>query len=213
MKTTTKYLIIVIVGLSVLFSGSTAYIINREREIKRVSSNFKVLQHGMTQKDVTIRGLKHDIKLKASTIQSLVLSRAEIKEYYEKEIIEKLDLLSIKTRNLHSYTSVNSESNYSVQTKLKDSVVVVHDTVKVIAKIIDFSKPPWFNINGVIYDNELYGDIQTYDSLSIIIHRDRPKNIWFIKYGKWIFKEDIINFNPYNDIKSSLFIENKKHKK
>lgn len=173
---------------------------SQKKELARHKHNFNALNQELTHYK-TLNGQK------ATQISSLVLTNQELKTYNQ-ELVNQVKDLGIKLKNVQSLSVKALESNYNINTTLKDSVIFVYDTVS--QTIIDTVKHTYYSDNWITFkqtqiNENINTEIKTRDSITIVQHWE-PYRFLFFKWGKKKSKETVTNSNPYSTVIHSVSI-------
>lgn len=182
-----KYLIITIAILCgvIFIMGNT--IKKAKDENTRLTKNEYVLND-------TIRNYKIRDSINVSEIKELNYTLSEMKDF-RKADLELIKDLKIRLKTAESTTHVKTEIEYIT----KDSLIYVSDSLRKIG-----IHNHWVNLDLNIYPKDYDLKLNVIDSLSIVGYKERPKKFLFIRYGKWDYYVDIVNYNPYSKV---LYIE------
>ena len=147
--------------------------------------------------------------LNAVSVQELTLSKQELKKH-EAELVARVKELGIKVKRLESVTSVSTQANYDFTPTKKDSIIYLPGKDSIIyLKCLEY-KDAWIDFVGCYDKNNIPRvSMTTNDSIDIFGHVV-PKRFWFIKYGVKSINSEVINYNPYSEIKYSKVIKLKK---
>lgn len=178
-----KYLIITIAILCgvIFIMGNT--IKKAKDENTRLTKNEYVLND-------TIRNYKIRDSINVSEIKELNYTLSEMKDF-RKADLELIKDLKIRLKTAESTTHVKTEIEYIT----KDSLIYVSDSLRKIG-----IHNHWVNLDLNIYPKDYDLKLNVIDSLSIIGYKERPKKFLFIRYGKWDYYVDIVNYNPYSKV-------------
>lgn len=147
--------------------------------------------------------------LNAVSIQQLTLSKKELKQH-EADLVERLKKQDIKLKRFESITSIKTETEREFTPTKKDSIVYLKGKDSVIHLNCLEYKDEWTEFVGCYDENDLLKvKIKSQDSIDIIGHIV-PKNIWFIKFGVKSVNAEVINYNPYSEIKAAKVIKLKR---
>lgn len=185
----------VLIGTVVALS----YFLSREKkETKRLTGNQRSLLE-----EVCFYRTKDS--LSAASVERLELTNREFERYCE-DLKARVEQLGIKVKRLQSVASTGTETKYSVDVQLKDSVVVRDSTV--ILKCIELHNP-YLEVSGCIEKGRFAGEIVSRDTLDQIVHHI-PHRFWFIKWGTKAIRQEIVSRNPDSRIVYSQYIELRK---
>lgn len=178
-----KYLIITIAILCgvIFIMGNT--IKKAKDENTRLTKNEYVLND-------TIRNYKIRDSINVSEIKELNYTLSEMKDF-RKADLELIKDLKIRLKTAESISHVKTEIEYIT----KDSLIYVSDSLRKI-RIHNH----WVNLDLNIYPKDYDLKLNVIDSLSIVGYKERPKKFLFIRYGKWDYYVDIVNYNPYSKV-------------
>lgn len=178
-----KYLIITIAILCgvIFIMGNT--IKKAKDENIRLTKNEYVLND-------TIRNYKIRDSINVSEIKELNYTLSEMKDF-RKADLELIKDLKIRLKTAESISHVKTEIEYIT----KDSLIYVSDSLRKIG-----IHNHWVNLDLNIYPKDYDLKLNVIDSLSIVGYKERPKKFLFIRYGKWDYYVDIVNYNPYSKV-------------
>lgn len=178
-----KYLIITIAILCgvIFIMGNT--IKKTKDENTRLTKNEYVLND-------TIRNYKIRDSVNVSEIKELNYTLSEMRDF-RKADLELIKDLKIRLKTAESISHVKTEIEYIT----KDSLIYVSDSLRKIG-----IHNHWVNLDLNIYPKDYDLKLNVIDSLSIIGYKERPKKFLFIRYGKWDYYVDIVNYNPYSKV-------------
>lgn len=178
-----KYLIITIAILCgvIFIMGNT--IKKTKDENTRLTKNEYVLND-------TIRNYKIMDSINVSEIKELNYTLSEMKDF-RKADLELIKDLKIRLKTAESISHVKTEIEYIT----KDSLIYVSDSLRKIG-----IHNHWVNLDLNIYPKDYDLKLNVIDSLSIVGYKERPKKFLFIRYGKWDYYVDIVNYNPYSKV-------------
>ena len=174
-----KYLIITIAILCgvIFIMGNT--IKKAKDENTRLTKNEYVLND-------TIRNYKIRDSINVSEIKELNYTLSEMKDF-RKADLELIKDLKIRLKTAESTIHIKTEIEYII----KDSLIYVSDSLRKIG-----IHNHWVNLDLNIYPKDYDLKLNVIDSLSIVGYKERPKKFLFIRYGKWDYYVDIVNYNP-----------------
>lgn len=178
-----KYLIITIAILCGVIFIMGNIIKKTKDENTRLTKNEYVLND-------TIRNYKIRDSINVSEIKELNYTLSEMKDF-RKADLELIKDLKIRLKTAESISHVKTEIEYII----KDSLIYVSDSLRKIG-----IHNHWINLDLNIYPKDYDLKLNVIDSLSIIGYKERPKKFLFIRYGKWDYYVDIINYNPYSKV-------------
>lgn len=187
-------LILVVVlcaGIAVL----RAMLRQSKNEVTRLSANQRVLLS-----DVEYYRTKDS--LSAASVERLQFTNREF-EWYCADLKLRVGELGIKMKRLQSAVSTGIETDYLVNTSVKDSVVIRDSTI--VLKCLELHTP-YLDVSGCIDSGLFSGSIRSRDTLDQVVHRV-PKQFWFIKWGTKAIRQEVICRNPNSHITYSAYIE------
>ena len=178
-----KYLIITIAILCgvIFIMGNTIK--------KAKDENTRLIKNEYVLND-TIRNYKIRDSINVSEIKELNYTLSEMKDF-RKADLELIKDLKIRLKTAESTTHVKTEIEYIT----KDSLIYVSDSLRKIG-----IHNHWINLDLNIYPKDYDLKLNVIDSLSIVGYKERPKKFLFIRYGKWDYYVDIVNYNPYSKV-------------
>lgn len=178
-----KYLIITIAILCGVIFIMGNIIKKAKDENTRLTKNEYVLND-------TIRNYKIRDSINVSEIKELNYTLSEMKDF-RKADLELIKDLKIRLKTAESISHVKTKIEYIT----KDSLIYVSDSLRKIG-----IHNHWINLDLNIYPKDYDLKLNVIDSLSIVGYKERPKKFLFIRYGKWDYYVDIVNYNPYSKV-------------
>jgi len=142
--------------------------------------------------------------LNAVSVSELQLKLSEV-EQYRSEDMKLIASLQADRKRLQQITSAQTQTNYSLNTIVRDSIVYRdHYQVDTI-RCIDIAEK-WFDLHGCIDANSKFaGKFENRDSLLYVEHVI-PKRFLFIKWGIKERRQEIVSRNPHTKITGAEFI-------
>ena len=196
------WLILIVVAVFVLQWMAT---IGMYRENNRLSDNFLALTSGMQYRQTLD-------SLQAARTERLLLEASEIKRSFP-EIAKSINQLDIKMKQFERYSAVSSSANYDIANRLRDTVII-RETVARNHVVLDTLKmqyiryrDKWIDFQQAIIADSAYTAIQTRDSIAIVQSWERPRKLWFIRYGRKRHIQTVTNANPNAKITYTVFVE------
>lgn len=136
-----------------------------------------------------------DSAKRMSELKTLSLTAEEFKKantYLTGRVAE----LGISNKRLRSASASSYTTSTKIETKVKDSIVFVHDTVQVYARTFDYSDA-YSDVKGYVTTESAVLNIHTRDTITHIMSYE-PKRYFFglIKLGRKYVKSTFANANP-----------------
>ena len=179
------------------------------RDNKRLSDNFTALAKGTEYYRI-------GDSISAARSERILLDNADIKAYFP-EIKKAVEQMDVKLRQLERYSAINSNANYLLANKIRDTVKVVIqspplgdlggfilDTIKL--QYITY-QDKWIDFRQAIVADSAYTSIQTRDSIAIVQSWERPHRFMFVQWGRKRHIQTVTNANPHATITYSVFVE------
>jgi len=203
MKSISNKIALIILGVLIISLVSLFLMWKSERKERiRTESNQNALLFD-------IEHYKTSDSLNAVKIQSLELSKSELKKY-ESELVDKLKKQDIKIKRLESVTQIETNTKVEFITVVKDSLIQVAGKDSFIyIKCIDYKNPFIDFVGCKVSEDSVSVKIKIPVNLDIIAHRV-PKHFLFIPHGVKSIDIDIISSNPYTEITAAKNIKLKK---
>ena len=153
--------------------------------------------------------------LSAAGVERLRLTDREFRRYAG-ELERTVEDLQLKVRRLQSASRTAVTTQYPVEVRLRDTVVV-RDTLRESGRsgLTDTLRRlyyinPWLTVDGTISADSLFrGRIESRDTLVQIVHRV-PRRFWFIRWGTKAIRQEVTTRNPYSRITYTEYIELKR---
>ena len=136
-----------------------------------------------------------DSAKRMSELKTLSLTADEFKKY-NTYLTDRVAELEISNKRLRSASASSYTTSTKIETKVKDSIVFVHDTVQGYARTFDYSDA-YSNVKGYVTTESAVLDIHTRDTITHIMSYE-PKRYFFglIKLGRKYVKSTFANANP-----------------
>ena len=136
-----------------------------------------------------------DSAKRMSELKTLSLTADEFKKA-NTYLTDRVAALEISNKRLRSASVSSYTTSTKIETKVKDSLVFLHDTVQVYARTFDYSDA-YSDVKGYVTTESAVLDIHTRDTITHIISYE-PKRYFFglIKCGRKYVKSTFANANP-----------------
>lgn len=195
--TTIPKLIIKILSLGLLISFICIFVLVRSNKSLRDDKNRALDNVEVLQSEAKVYKTKDS--LNAIEVYALRFTNSELKKYRSRDL-ELIKTLSIKGRQIESYSKAAIKSDY----KIEADVVQRNDTLKCFTK-----KDKWYKINGCIYKDKFTGTFTSFDSLVYVESIKYKRFLGFLWKTKKIKdrKQDILSKNPNTKINNLEFIQ------
>jgi len=142
--------------------------------------------------------------LNAVSIRQLELKLAEVNRYRENDM-KLIETLQVDKKRLQQITTAQTQTNYSLITTVKDSIIYRDHYSTDTVRCIDIAEK-WFDLHGCIEaDSKFAGRFENRDSLLYVEHII-PKKFLFIKWGCKERRQEIVSRNPYTIITGAEYI-------
>lgn len=163
------------------------------------------------------RGMEHyrfRDSLSGASVQRLTLTIEELRTHrvQDAKLIKELGL---KLRRVQSLTTATTQGSYSVQGMLRDSMVVIRDTIVTTLtdtlQCLDYHDQ-WLDFSACIEKSDprqINAQIVTRDTLVMVAHR-LPRKFLFFNCGTRGVQLDVISKNPNSTIVHAEYLEFKK---
>ena len=141
------------------------------------------------------KSLVIDSAKQMSELKTLSLTADEFKKA-NTYLTDRVAALEISNKRLRSASTSSYITTTKIETKVKDSLVFLHDTVQVYARTFDYSDA-YSDVKGYVTTESAVLDIHTRDTITHIISYE-PKRYFFglIKCGRKYVKSTFANANP-----------------
>lgn len=171
-----------------------------KQEKKRLANNQEALL-------TDVETYKTEAGKNAASVLRLELSKSEL-EKYNKDLTQTVSDLKIKISRIQSASTTATNTDYSITTPVRDSIVykdrLIPDTIKRITY-----NDTWLNLDGTIQKGIFSGNIQSRDTLVQVVHRI-PKKFLFFKWGTKAIRQEVTTKNPHSKIVYTQYIELKR---
>lgn len=139
----------------------------------------------------------------AVSVMKLTLTNDELKKNYD-EVCKTAEDLKIKVKRLQSVTTSGTETKVEVKAPIHDTIVVRDGGIDKLSTF--YWQDPWTDVRGIIEQDSMDLNIQTYDTIVQFVHRV-PHKFLFFKWGCKAIKQDIVSKNPHTNITYTEYIE------
>lgn len=158
----------------------------------------------------TVQALMGDVEryrtsdsLNAAKAGVLSLRLSEMERYRAADM-KLIESLRVKKRELEQVTSVQLQTIAALKGQVRDSVVVIHNTVSLVdsVQVLDVSDE-WIDLHGVIYqDGAFDGTLEVRDSLLVVETVQRARFLGFLWRTKRVKSRevDVVSKSPYTAI-------------
>lgn len=158
----------------------------------------------------TVQALMVDVEryrtsdsLNAAKASVLSLRLSEMERYRAADM-KLIESLKVKKKELEQVTSVQLQTIAALKGQVRDSVVIVHNTVSLVdsVQVLDVSDE-WIDLHGVIYqDGSFDGTLEVRDSLLVVETVQRARFLGFLWRTKRVKSRevDVVSKSPYTAI-------------
>ena len=191
MKLTFNYKKWIGIILSVVATLATVYFAGSHKadnKIERLEQNQELLL--AKNESLRVDSAKH-----MSEIKTLNLTADEFKKA-NTYLTDKVAELEISNKRLRSASASSYKVITKIETKVKDSLIFVHDTVPTFARMFDYTDA-YTDVKGYVTTEDAVLNIHTRDTITHIMSYE-PKRYLFglIKCGRKYVKSTFANANP-----------------
>lgn len=139
----------------------------------------------------------------AASVQKLTLTNKELKKNYD-DIVQTAKDLRLDVKRLQSVSNTSTENKVEVKVPIHDTIIIKDG---VVDKLSTFDwKDPWTDVMGIIQNDSVDLNIQTYDTIVQFVHRI-PHKFLFFKWGCKAIRQEIVSKNPHTNIVYTNYIE------
>ena len=195
-----KYLVYLSVLLLVVVMTLSWLYKTEKQEKKRLANNQEALL-------TDVETYKTEAGKNAASVLRLELSKSEL-EKYNKDLTQTVSDLKIKISRIQSASTTATNTDYSITTPVRDSIVYKDRLIPDTLKSITYNDA-WLNVDGTIQKGIFSGNIQSRDTLVQVIHRI-PKKFLFFKWGTKAIRQEVTTKNPHSKIVYTQYIELKR---
>lgn len=175
--------------LCLALTASVRYGARQRRERLRLESN----QQALLEQNSRYRVRD---SLNAASVRVLTLRTDEFKRGFA-ELGSLVRDMGIRLKRIENISSSSIQSAYDIKAPVVDTALVRRDTV-VQSRLIRYASP-YIRLDGVVDGSVFRGTIETYDTLTQVVHRI-PRRFLFIKYGTKELRQEIVSSNPHTRI-------------
>ena len=192
----------IILAVIAWLSFTAVFVISRV-EVRTLNGRLSASQR-------TVQALMGDVEryrtsdsLNAAKAGVLSLRLSEMERYRAADM-KLIESLKVKKKELEQVTSVQLQTIAALKGQVRDSVVIVHNTVSLgdSVQVLDVSDE-WIDLHGVIYqDGAFDGTLEVRDSLLVVETVQRARFLGFLWRTKRVKSRevDVVNKNPYTVI-------------
>lgn len=136
-------------------------------------------------------------------IATLKLTKEEFDKLYEQQAKEIKDM-NIKLKRLLSYSQAALSHNYTITDTIRDSVIIRENKIDTLT-CVNYNDD-YIKFNGCIDSGVFNGNIETFDTITSVVHIIPKKFLWF-KYGVKRVDFTVKSRNPYSTIEDIKYID------
>ena len=183
-----KWIGIILSAVAALAAAYFAGSHKADNQIERLEQN----QHLLLSKNESLR---IDSAKRMSEIKTLNLTADEFKKA-NTYLTDKIAELKISNKRLRSASASTYKVITKIETKVKDSLIFVRDTIPTFARMFDYTDA-YTDVKGYVTTEDAVLNIHTRDTITHIMSYE-PKRYFFglIKRGKKYVKSTFTNANP-----------------
>jgi hypothetical protein len=164
--------VLTLIGLGIFF-GAKLW----RGEMQRMENNY-------------LAALQELRKENSDNMRVLDLKIGEVKAQYP-EIQAQLKAMDIKLKNVETIQNVNTVTNTTVNTVLRDSTI--RDSVKVKVAVYN---DKWTDFKLFVIDDSVHSNIVTKDSLFIVLNKTQRTFRQWITFKPKVVRSTVKNYNP-----------------
>lgn len=142
----------------------------------------------------------------AMTVKSLTLTVDQVKEH-EMQLVARCKELDIKLKRAQSLSETGTQTKYIIKGEARDSVAYVRDTGALDSLRCSDYKDPYLVFSYCVDSSGIYtADIETYDTITAIVHRI-PRKFLFFRFGTKEIRQEVTCSNPHTRITAATKID------
>ena len=152
------------------------------------------------------RNYRTENEKNASSVQVLTLKKDELERYNE-ELVKTCEDLNIKLKRAQSISQTGTHTEYVIKGEVRDSVVYVRDTGALDSLRCSDYKDPYLVFSYCVDSSGIYtADIETFDTITAIVHRI-PRKFLFFRFGTKEIRQEVICANPHTRITTATKVD------
>ena len=182
------------IGFLVLF------LIINSAKLQLENQRLKHNQQALTQ---DIKVWKSEDSSSVAEIGTLKLTKDEFGKLYE-NYTKELKEMNIKLKRLLSYSQTSMSHNYTITDTIRDSVIIRENKIDTLT-CVNYNDD-YIHFNGCIDSGVFNGNIETFDTITSVVHIIPKKFLWF-KYGVKRVDFTVKSRNPYSTIEDIKYID------
>jgi hypothetical protein len=179
---------IIVLLLIILLAGGK-YVFTQIANVKRLQQSYSFSQD-------SVQTYKAENGKLVATIGVQQLSLSEIKQIYP-DIKSEIENLKLSMNRVNTVQTIATQTEKRIITTLKDSVVVVNDTLKHVSTFA--YADPYYSLKAYLNRDTLHAKISSRDTLINVIYKKRTKP-WLWIFSPTELTQVIENKNPDNKI-------------
>lgn len=142
----------------------------------------------------------------AMTVKSLTLTIDQVREH-EARLVARCEELDIKLKRALAIGETGTQTKYIVKGEVRDSVVYVRDTGALDSLRCSDYKDPYLVFSYCVDSSGIYtADIETFDTITAIVHRI-PRKFLFFRFGTKEIRQEVVCANPHTRITTNTKID------
>jgi hypothetical protein len=167
--------------------------------LKQVTAERDVQLNNVNSLMLTVAEYQTEDSLHAATVGQLQLSLEQYKEL-RAEDAKIIESLKVDKNRLQEVITTQTESYYKHTAQLRDSIKwITRDSIQIPITIKTAKREDaWHTINIEVYQDSVYYQLRTRESLIITNHVVPKKFLWF-KFGCKEVRTDVVSKNPYTE--------------
>lgn len=172
-------------------------------EVRTLNGRLSASQRTVQALMVDVERYRTSDSLNAAKASVLSLRLSEMERYRAADM-KLIESLKVKKKELEQVTSVQLQTIAALKGQVRDSVVIVHNTVSLVdsVQVLDVNDE-WIDLHGVIYqDGAFDGTLEVRDSLLVVETVQRARFLGFLWRTRRVKSRevDVVSKNPYTAI-------------
>ncbi len=164
------------------------------------------LQRNETALIESAREYKTESEKNASSVQVLTLKKDEL-EKYNAELVKTCEDLNIKLKRAQSISQTGTRTEYVIRGEVRDSIVYVRDKGGFDTLRCSDYEDPYLSFSYCYDSAMLYtADIETFDTITAIVHRV-PRKFLFFRFGTKEIRQEVVCANPHTRITTNTKVD------
>lgn len=142
----------------------------------------------------------------AMTVKSLTLTIDQVRGH-EARLVARCEDLNIKLKRAQSISQTGTHTEYVIKGEVRDSIVYVRDRGAFDTLRCSEYRDPYLSFSYCTDSASVYtADIETFDTITAIVHRI-PRKFLFFRFGTKEIRQEVVCANPHTRITTNTKVD------